>query len=260
MSVGKAVLLSVGLALLVLLSSLTTLLLTHNQQTICPQSTDQRVAGASSQQITVDSASSKSGEWDAVERLNIEEKGITVVRVLAKNKCYIRPLGSESRPLIQVPEALSEHLVEELGGVWAVQFCEGLSSYLLRDVAKVEESRRRRQATDASQPQPQPQQPQPSGGSPTQRPFGTSRRPSGLDLDIDQRNPRCDELILDCVTSVGKVQTCYTWINGVIKMDQKCESPTVFKVFMTKPPGRMLKIAQEQWKICVERRKTGLKC
>jgi hypothetical protein len=89
-----------------------------------------------------------------------------------------------------------------------------------------------------------------------------AHRPSGLDLPLEQREPRCVDLILDCGkgTGIGEVQTCYTWMNGVIKMAQECVSPTQFKIYMTKPPGRMLKIAQQQWKICLQRRKEGLRC
>jgi hypothetical protein len=89
----------------------------------------------------------------------------------------------------------------------------------------------------------------------------TEYRPSGLDIPLEQREPRCVDLILDCAFGqIGQVQTCYTWLNGVIKMNQECVSTTQFKINMTKPPGRMLKIQQQQWLICLQRRKEGLRC
>ena len=57
-----------------------------------------------------------------------------------------------------------------------------------------------------------------------------------------------------------QTQQCYTWINGVILMKQECTDGNKFKIYMSKPPGRILKIAQREWKVCIERRKEGLRC
>jgi hypothetical protein len=269
--------------------------------------------------------------WDDTERINIEEKGMTVVRMHSKNRCYLMPMATQEisaagRPLELVNQPLSEEVVEGMAGADAVQFCQHQQTYLLRDPMQVEQARRKRDAAYAAAeaaheaaggaaveavpaeaehgasgsaehgaaapaaapasgeasheaaapaagaaaagPAPPAAQTATGGGGyakPTAGKPGVgifAHRPSGLDLPLEQREPRCIDLILDCGkgTGIGEVQTCYTWINGVIKMAQECVSPTQFKIYMTKPPGRMLKIAQQQWKICLQRRKEGLRC
>uniref|UniRef100_A0A914VJ98 Uncharacterized protein n=1 Tax=Plectus sambesii TaxID=2011161 RepID=A0A914VJ98_9BILA len=233
-------------------------------------------------------------QWDDTERFNIEEKGMTVVRLHSKNRCYLMPIASEEttaagRPLELVNEPLSENVIEGMAGPDAVEFCRHQSTFLLRDPMQVEKARRKREADGAeaghadaaaapaaapaaaagaagpAAPAPVAASHASEGAKPTAGKPGVgifAHRPSGLDLPLEQREPRCVDLILDCGKGqgVGEVQTCYTWINGVIKMAQECVSPTQFKIYMTKPPGRMLKIAQQQWKICLQRRKEGLRC
>lgn len=43
-------------------------------------------------------------------------------------------------------------------------------------------------------------------------------------------------------------------------MKQICDEPTKFSIYMSKPPGRILKIAQREWKDCLLRRQRGERC
>lgn len=74
--------------------------------------------------------------------------------------------------------------------------------------------------------------------------FGGAKDPGApaAGIPIEQRQPRCNKIILDCVEMVGKVQSCWTWQNGRVFMDRKCEEPTKFVIRMTKPPGTMKKL------------------
>jgi len=231
-------------------------------------------------------------EWDHdVERLKLEERGITLIRILSRQRCYIMPEVSDNKTpkhWLIVQDELNQHSIEEIGGSWTKQFCQGLSVFMLRSPDKTAASTiviSKRQAgpppgaapMDGSVPAGganssnagAPAQaggsagPSPPGGSGPAQPksnVNTEHRPSGLDVPIEQREPRCDDTFLDCVVSIGKKVTCFSWTNGVIKLDQECMQGNQFRVSMTKPPGRILKLAQEQWRICVERKMQGLKC
>lgn len=43
-------------------------------------------------------------------------------------------------------------------------------------------------------------------------------------------------------------------------MERKCLAENQFQIKMTKPPGRILKIAQQQWRECLFRRQEGKRC
>lgn len=61
----------------------------------------------------------------------------------------------------------------------------------------------------------------------------------GGDLQYEEREPRCMDLVLDCglESNIGQSQKCFTWINGVLLMKQQCDAPNKFSIYMTKPPG-----------------------
>lgn len=181
----------------------------------------------------------KKPEWDSVHRIHIREKNITAMITDNSERCYLMPLNEagEKRAHILLHDPLSEELIEEIGGDRAVHFCEGLPTYLLREINTHEEgkARRKRQAEE---------------------------RKWGGDLPYEQRTPRCMDLVLDCGldSNIGQTQECYTWINGVLFMKQICDEPTKFSIYMSKPPGRILKIAQREWKDCLLRRQRGERC
>ena len=158
-----------------------------------------------------------------------------MVRTYNSDRCYVMPLHTEGEKkvfsLVHTP--LSRELLEDLAGADALKFCSGADAYLLKDVLSDERMREKRQVAE---------------------------RKSGLNLSYEERTPRCMDLVLDCGLNVGQVQNCYTWMNGVILMAQECVAENQFRIYMTKPPGRILKIAQQQWLICLERRQQGLRC
>lgn len=176
-------------------------------------------------------------EWEQTERLHIDEKGVTVMRTADSDRCYVMPINrdNEKRTLSLIHDPLSDEMLEQIGGPYAVDFCDGQPVYMLKDIHQAEASRAKRQAPV---------------------------RASGLDKEYDERTPRCMDLVLDCSAdgAIGQTQDCYTYINGVILMKQECTSENTFKIYMSKPPGRILKIAQQQWKICIARRSEGLRC
>lgn len=71
-----------------------------------------------------------------MHRLNIDEYNVTAMITDNSERCYLQPLNrnGERRALQLVPEALSDDMIEAIGGVSAVHFCQGLPTYLLRDL------------------------------------------------------------------------------------------------------------------------------
>jgi hypothetical protein len=187
---------------------------------------------------------SQTTEWDETERIHIDEKGVTVMQTVGSNRCYVMPINreNEKRTLMLVHEPLSDDALEAIAGEHAKEFCADVPAYLLKDVNTVEKNRKKRQTPDDVDK--------------------NDPRAGGLALEYEQRTPRCEDLVLDCGLdgAVGQTQDCYTWMNGILKMKQECVSPTQFRVYMSKPPGRILKIAQQQWLICLQRRQQGLRC
>jgi len=92
--------------------------------------------------------------------------------------------------------------------------------------------------------------------------FGGAQPPTDIvaNIPMDKREPRCHKILLDCTTMVGQVQSCFTWQNGRMYMDRKCESETKFVMRMTKPPGRILKVAQQESLLCLQNHKAGKDC
>uniref|UniRef100_A0A9J2PBB0 Uncharacterized protein n=1 Tax=Ascaris lumbricoides TaxID=6252 RepID=A0A9J2PBB0_ASCLU len=140
---------------------------------------------------------------------------------------------SAPRTFELVNEELSDALIEQFAGIDAVKFCQHQHTFLVKEPNDVNEilNRRRRQA--ATDP---------------------------LDIPIDSRSPNCMDLLLDCGRRVVEVNNCYTWINGAMLMHRECLADNEFRVTLTKPKGRISQIQEEQWEICKERRKQGLRC
>jgi len=92
--------------------------------------------------------------------------------------------------------------------------------------------------------------------------FGGAQPPTDIvaNIPMEKREPRCHKILLDCTTMVGQVQSCFTWQNGRMYMDRKCESETKFVIRMTKPPGRILKVAQQESLLCLQNHKAGKDC
>ncbi|TKR72113.1 hypothetical protein L596_019623 [Steinernema carpocapsae] len=181
----------------------------------------------------------RNGRWDSSERIMIAEKNITVVRAHSSDRCYIVPLrlAVDQQQLKQhvelVEEITNTRILESLAGIDAVDFCKNHRVFFMADPQIKATSRRRREAA-AVDP---------------------------LKLKYEERSPRCMDVLLDCADGkIGEIHSCFTWINGVMAMDRECISPTEFKVTLKKPEGRILKIQKEQWEICKERRKEGLRC
>lgn len=92
--------------------------------------------------------------------------------------------------------------------------------------------------------------------------FGGAKPPTDIvaNIPMEQREPRCHKILLDCTTMVGQVQSCFTWQNGRLYMDRKCEDEKKFVIRMTKPPGRILKVAQQEALLCLQRHKDNKEC
>jgi len=92
--------------------------------------------------------------------------------------------------------------------------------------------------------------------------FGGAQPPTDIvaNIPMEKREPRCHKILLDCTTMVGQVQSCFTWQNGRMYMDRKCESENKFVIRMTKPPGRILKVAQQESLLCLQNHKAGKDC
>jgi hypothetical protein len=175
--------------------------------------------------------------WDGAVRLTIEEKNITLLRTMAKHRCYILPRTSASAVVLMRKLQLVREIIDEndklnvLGGD-GKKFCSDDKIYLLEALS--EGTRQKRDSTAAGDP---------------------------LQLSYEKRSPRCVDLILDCAEGeIGEVRSCYTWINGAMTMKQTCLSQKEFKITLTKPTGRIMKVQREQALICFERRQNGLRC
>uniref|UniRef100_A0A915C053 Uncharacterized protein n=1 Tax=Parascaris univalens TaxID=6257 RepID=A0A915C053_PARUN len=173
---------------------------------------------------------------DGSERIVIDEKKVVVIRLHSNDRCYIAPLHqnfSAPRTFELVNEELSDALIEQFAGIDAVKFCQHQHTFLVKepnDVNKIQNRRRRQAATDP------------------------------LETPIDSRSPNCMDILLDCGRRVVEVNNCYTWINGAMQMHRECLADNEFRVTLTKPKGRIDQIQEEQWEICKERRKQGLRC
>jgi hypothetical protein len=197
-------------------------------------------------------------DWTQVDRFEIKEKGLIISRPTGGKQCYlipIRPAGQDTdqpRPLIVQTQPLNDDMLEVIAGEDGASFCNGYVTYLTSEM-KPDETRRKREDAPPSAP---------TSGTAEGGIFGSAQNQGkqARDLTIDQREPRCTEVLLDCTDHVGQVQSCYTWVNGVLWMDRKCTDSKQFNVHMTKPPGRILKIAQQEWIICLQRRNQGLSC
>jgi len=226
--VGKFFAMLISAVLLVFLSVIATLLIVKSMQPA-------QLCGYVHESHESKPLFSEKEQWVGVNRIRIPGKDVEVVRT-DEDLCYIQPTPlqekqGKARPMQIIREPLSEQMVEELASPAAVEFCNGATVYLTKEVVPedLEHSRRRkRQETDTTY--------------------------------VDQRTPRCRDMILDCVESVGQTSSCHTGVNGVFYMDRTCESETTFKVYMTKPPGRILKVLQQEAKVCRIRRLKGLRC
>uniref|UniRef100_A0A1I7Y3E6 BRICHOS domain-containing protein n=1 Tax=Steinernema glaseri TaxID=37863 RepID=A0A1I7Y3E6_9BILA len=184
----------------------------------------------------------RNGRWDGSERMIIAEKNITVVRAHSSDRCYIVPLrlATDEKQLKQhvelIEEITSTTIFEKLAGVDAVNFCHDHRVFFMTDPPTKQSSRRHKRVAIDRNVDPQK-------------------------LKYEERAPRCMDILLDCAGGkIGEVHSCFTWINGVMSMDRECLSETEFKVTLQKPKGRIIKIQKEQWDICKERRKEGLRC
>uniref|UniRef100_A0A914CY91 Uncharacterized protein n=1 Tax=Acrobeloides nanus TaxID=290746 RepID=A0A914CY91_9BILA len=164
--------------------------------------------------------------WDKIQTIYIRRKNLVIIRTNQSNRCFLLPVDKNGRDTY-IFHKISKNVAESLGGKNVMRFCHNNLFYLLSPASnstRIEQN-------------------------------------DGLSLSYEERTPRCTDLLLDCSNQkIGESQLCYTWINGVMRMDQSCISSTEFKVSLRKPQGRMLKIQQEQWKICLERRRNGLRC
>jgi len=198
-------------------------------------------------------------DWTLVERFEIKEKGLIISRPTGGDKCYLLPIrqpgqdNDQPRPLILQHDPLNDDMIELIAGEDGASFCNGYETYLAREMKPEETRRKREDAPPASAP---------TSGAVQGGLFGSAQNQGkdAKDLAIEQRQPNCKDVLLDCTDHVGQVQSCYTWINGVLWMDRKCTDSNTFNIHMTKPPGRILKIAQQQWIICLQRRNQGLPC
>jgi len=175
-------------------------------------------------------------QWVGVNRIEIPGKDIEVVRT-EEDLCYVqskplKDMNGKARAMKVVREPLSEQMLQELASPAAVEFCDGATAYLLKEVVPEELEHAPRQKRDGE-----------------------------TDISyVDQRTPRCEDMILDCTASVGQKSTCNTGVNGVFFLERTCEAENKFKIFMTKPPGRILKVLQQESKVCRIRRLKGLRC
>uniref|UniRef100_A0AC34F1Y5 Uncharacterized protein n=1 Tax=Panagrolaimus sp. ES5 TaxID=591445 RepID=A0AC34F1Y5_9BILA len=173
--------------------------------------------------------------WDGAVRLTIDEKNITLLRTMAKHRCYILPKTSAvMRKLQLVREIIDNNDKLNVLGKDGLRFCSDDKIYLLETLS--DNPRQKREAAIEAAVDP-------------------------LQVSYEDRSPRCVDLILDCAEGqIGEVRSCYTWINGAMTMKQTCLSPKEFKVTLTKPTGRIMKVQREQAAICFERRQNGLRC
>ncbi|KHJ43447.1 hypothetical protein D918_06356 [Trichuris suis] len=188
--------------------------------------------------------------------------GLSIVRLDESHVCYLLPyelreeVPYEAQPLIVKEESLGYDEVEALAGrrtriVRPVKVEELVgkagSDSKVQNPVRRSEDRIKRQAKD---------------GYPSSGIFATAidRGKPAIEIDIEERQPRCVNVLLDCFNHVGQVQLCYTWQNGAMFMERKCLDKNKFEMKMTKPPGRILKVAQQQLVLCLERKEKGLQC
>ncbi|KRY71055.1 AMP deaminase 2 [Trichinella pseudospiralis] len=192
-------------------------------------------------------------QWTEIDRLELPDQGYIISRTANKNQCYVMPyeeqnsVPTEGKPFVVIEPSLNYEIVAAILGDDGALFCSGYEVYFVRDIKMVntEYDRRRRELGKVY----------PSSGI-----FATAKDTgkNAVDLNIEDRHPRCKNIILDCYDYVGQVQSCYTWQNGAMFMERKCLEKTKFEIKMTKPPGRILKVAQQQMLLCLQRKEKGL--
>uniref|UniRef100_A0A5S6R4I5 Uncharacterized protein n=1 Tax=Trichuris muris TaxID=70415 RepID=A0A5S6R4I5_TRIMR len=194
-------------------------------------------------------------QWSSVDRLDIPEKHFSIIRLDQSHLCYLLPyelrgeVPYEAQPLVVKEQALGYDEVESLAGEDAALLCAGRKTHIVHPIKeeigdevdldlkyenpiKRISDRVRRQAKD---------------GYPLSGIFASAvdKGKPALEIDIDERQPRCVNVLLDCYNHVGEAQLCYTWQNGAMFMERKCLDKNKFEIKMTKPPGRILKVAQQ---------------
>jgi len=170
-------------------------------------------------------------KWDDTEKIDIPSKNLVISRTVSSARCYITPKYDHNDGKIQavkvLPERLSKDMIQYIAGTEAASLCGDFDTYLAVPLQQSElTAPRRKRAPPAA----------------------------ARDIPYEQRQPNCMNLLLLCPDNIGQVQSCYTWINGVIWMDRKCTDETHFQIKMTKPPGRILKVLQEETRECNLRR------
>jgi hypothetical protein len=178
--------------------------------------------------------------WDQSEKYEIPGKDLTVVRT--SYLCYVTPNEEPSEPgkgVSQevVGDSLTEAQLEALTGPAGVEICDGLPTYMTKVIIPEHETlnRQRRQARVLNNP---------------------AQDVSNYNEAVNEN--RCMDKVIICDEMVGQTQSCHTGVNGIFYMDITCNSPTEFKTFQTKPPGRLIKIMRDQAVICQKRRQAGL--
>ncbi|KRZ59838.1 AMP deaminase 2 [Trichinella nativa] len=192
-------------------------------------------------------------QWTEIDRLELPDKGFIISRTANTNHCYVMPYEEqnsvpvEGKPLVVIEPSVNYEIVAAILGEDGALFCSGYEVYFVKNIkiANAEYDRRRREVGKVY----------PSSGI-----FATAQDTGkkAVDLNIEDRHPRCKNIILDCYDYVGQVQSCYTWQNGAMFMERKCLEKTKFEIKMTKPPGRILKVAQQQMMLCLQRKEKGL--
>uniref|UniRef100_A0A915ILE3 Response regulatory domain-containing protein n=1 Tax=Romanomermis culicivorax TaxID=13658 RepID=A0A915ILE3_ROMCU len=222
-----------------------------------------------------------------------------VTRLISGNRCYIMPKRgplqsrTEGRPLALIDDPMSSEMIEQVANEEAAAFCRGYDTYMLKPVEEkdIQEQKRNRResygaggaasAGKAAPPPPPAASPAPPSGAGLSAAeqaalvpeltgprvqgdgiFGGAAVPPGpvANIPLEQRKPRCHNIVLDCPNMVGQVQSCFTWQNGRIWMDRQCKDPNTFVIRMTKPPGRILKVAQQETILCLKLHKEGKDC
>ncbi|KFD46832.1 hypothetical protein M513_12278 [Trichuris suis] len=164
--------------------------------------------------------------------------GLSIVRLDESHVCYLLPyelreeVPYEAQPLIVKEESLGYDEVEALAGEDAALLCAGRRTRIVRPV-KVEELVGKAGSDSKVQ-------------NPVRRSEDRIKRQAKDGYpSSEERQPRCVNVLLDCFNHVGQVQLCYTWQNGAMFMERKCLDKNKFEMKMTKPPGRILKVAQQ---------------
>ncbi|KRY31351.1 AMP deaminase 2 [Trichinella spiralis] len=115
----------------------------------------------------------------------------------------------EGKPLVVIEPSVNYEIVAAILGEDGALFCSGYEVYFVKNIkiANAEYDRRRREVGKVY----------PSSGI-----FATAQDTGkkAVDLNIEDRHPRCKNIILDCYDYVGQVQSCYTWQNGAMFMER----------------------------------------